>query len=451
MVENKKTIIFVVVAVVLAVIAYLVAPSRITPDVFLDQGEPFFPEFNDPAEAAVLEVIDFDESSGRTEAFKVVNNNGNWTIPSHHNYPADGEERLAKTAAGVIGIVKDDFRTDNISDHEALGVIDPLDETAGLNGRGKRITLKDANNRALADFIIGKEIEGRRGFRFVRVPDQKRVYAVKMDIDISTRFEDWIETDLLKVNTGDIRQVVLNDYSIDERTGRLDQRDKLVLNMKDEQWVARGMKSSQTVDTLKMDTLLKTLDELTIVGVRSKPEGLSANLKQVKGETSITQSDVRSLQSKGFYFSRDGKLLSNEGELQMTSNAGVIYTLRFGEVVYGSGEMVSSGTAESEKDKNAPAENRYLFITADFDETLFPEPKEPGNMDFLGRDDTLLTAEDRENKEKYEAHLDWQHDVEEGRTLSNEMNRRFADWYYVISAESFDKLHLKRNDLLVKK
>jgi len=451
MVETKKTIIYASVAVVLAVIAYFMAPGRITPDVFLDQGEPFFPEFTDPGEAAVLEVIDYDESSGRAEAFKVVNNHGNWTIPSHHDYPADGEERLAKTAAGVIGIVKDDFRTDNISDHEVLGVIDPLDETAGLGGRGKRITLKDASNRTLADFIVGKEIEGRRGFRFVRVPDQKRVYAVKMDIDISTRFEDWIETDLLKVNTGDIRQVALNDYSIDERTGRINQRDKLVLNMKDDRWLAKGMKSSQMVDTLKMDTLLKTLDELTIVGVRPKPEGLSANLKQVKGETSVTQSDVRSLQSKGFYFSRDGKLLSNEGELQMTSNAGVIYTLRFGEVVYGSGEMVTSGTTAADRDKNAPAENRYLFITADFDETLFPEPKEPANIDFLGKDDSLLTAVDRENQTRYETHLDWQQEVEKGKALSDEMNRRFADWYYVISSESFDKLHLKRKDLLVNK
>ena len=82
---------------------------------------------------------------------------------------------------------------------------------------------------------------------------------------------------------------------------------------------------------------------------------------------------------------------------------------------------------------------------------MIPEPKEPANIDFLGKDDSLLTADDRENQARYETHLDWQQEVEKGKILSDEMNRRFADWYYVISSESFDKLHLKRKDLLVNK
>jgi len=31
------------------------------------------------------------------------------------------------------------------------------------------------------------------------------------------------------------------------------------------------------------------------------------------------------------------------------------------------------------------------------------------------------------------------------------LNARFADWYYVISAASFDKVHLRRKDLVRKK
>ena len=42
-----------------------------------------------------------------------------------------------------------------------MGVIDPLDaKVATLQGRGKRITLRDASEKVLADFIIGKEIKG---------------------------------------------------------------------------------------------------------------------------------------------------------------------------------------------------------------------------------------------------------------------------------------------------
>ena len=154
--ELRKTIVFVGAAVVLALIAAFSAPKRITPDAFLDQGEPFFPDFTDPNSARTLEVIDFDEETGTARPFKVSFTDGRWVIPSHHNYPADGEERLAKTAAGVIGIRKDDFRTDNASDHEACQVVDPLDETrASLEGRGKRVTIRGENDVVLADFIVG--------------------------------------------------------------------------------------------------------------------------------------------------------------------------------------------------------------------------------------------------------------------------------------------------------
>ena len=66
-------------------------------------------------------MIEFDEETAAARPFKVTNNNGLWTIPSHHDYVADGEDRLAQTAAGMITITKDDFRSDNVADHELLG------------------------------------------------------------------------------------------------------------------------------------------------------------------------------------------------------------------------------------------------------------------------------------------------------------------------------------------
>lgn len=450
--ENKKTVVFAGVAVALAILALIFAPRRITPDAFLEQGEPFFPEFTDPNEAITLEVIDFDEATGAARPFKVTFENGRWTIPSHHDYLADGKDRLARTAAGVIDIKKDDFRSDNVSDHEACGVIDPIDETAGLTGRGQRVTIKGNNQQVLADFIIGLPVENREGFRFVRVPEQKRVYAARMDIDISTEFKDWIEADLLQVDKNKIDRVELRDYSINERTGSVQQRDDLMLNLKDGEWKANQMKSGQQVDSAKMQTVLATLDELTIVGVRPKPEGLSASLKKSSEGQAISQSGVRSLQSKGFYFTRDGRLLSNEGELQVHTKGGISYTLRFGEVVYGSGLAVTAGVdMDSGEEQSSAAQNRYLFITTDFDETAFPEPKRPAGTDFLKKPDSLWTDEDRDNKALQDTHDRWQRDVENGRHISEQLNARFADWYYVISANSFEKLRLKRQDLVVKK
>lgn len=447
--ENKKTIIFAGVAIGLALLAFIFSPKKITPDAFLDQGEAFFPEFTDPNTATTLEVIEYNENSGSPYAFKVTFANGKWTIPSHHDYPADGKDRLAKTAAGVIDLKKDDYRTNNVSEYETLGVLDPMDEGASLEGRGKRVTIKGEGGVTLADIIIGHEIEGRPNMRYVRLPDEKRVYAARIDIDISTKFEDWIKADLLEVAKADIDKVVINDYSINERTRSVDRKDNIQLTVKDSLWTAKGMGSGKQIDTTVMAELLATLDELTIVGVRPKPEGLSATLKQDKNQSEVSQADKRSLQSKGFFFTGDGQLMSNEGELQVSSKKGVFYTLRFGEVVYGSGLAVTAGTEESKNEGSA--QNRYLFVTTEFNQSQFPEPTKPGNTEFLKKADSLWTESDRTNKSLYDIHSKWEREFNRGKDLALSLNDRFAEWYYVISAESFDKLHRTRKDLIVSK
>ncbi|RME22238.1 MAG: hypothetical protein D6800_11265, partial [Candidatus Zixiibacteriota bacterium] len=117
--ENKRTVVYVATAVVLVLLALLVAPRHMSPEAFSDQGEPFFPNFTDPNSATSLEVIAYNEETGQATPFKVTNNHGIWTIPSEHDYPADGAKRLASTAAGIIQLKRDEFRTDNINDYES--------------------------------------------------------------------------------------------------------------------------------------------------------------------------------------------------------------------------------------------------------------------------------------------------------------------------------------------
>ena len=446
MTETRKTIIFAAAAVVLVLLAMVTAPKRITPNAFVDQGELFFPDFQDPNAARTLEVIDFDEETGAAVPFKVTFDGTYWTIPSHHNHPADARDRLAETAAAVIGIRKDDFRSDNTADHEACGVIDPLDESiTGVSGRGQRVTIKGANDVVLADFIIGDPIADRPGFRFVRVPGQKRVYAVKTDIDISTRFKDWIESDLLLVDKDAVSRIVLKDYSINERTRQLDQRGVLTLNKDGDVWTAPDLKQGQAVDAAKVGQFLTAVDELAIEGVRPKPEGLSVSLTRSMDSLRVSTEDMLSLQSKGFYFTRDGRLVSNEGELQILTKEGVRYTLRFGEVVYGSGLSVTAGGGD---DDTGPGENRYLFITTEFDSTMFPAPPQPENTNFLSRPDSVRTDADRANKALYDAHQTWRAKQSQRRRISEDLNARFANWYYVISSKSFESLRKTRADLI---
>ncbi len=441
--ENKKTLWFLGAAVVLMILAIVVSPGRITPEAFIDQGEPFFPEFSDPNEATTLEVIDYDKETGASIPFKVAFENGKWSIPSHYNYPADGQKQLANTAAAIIEIKKDDYRSSSVAEHEKFKVVDPLDENTALEGRGQRITIRGKGEKLLADLIIGDSVAAKPGFRFVRAPDQSRVYAAKTDLEISTKFADWIESDLLKVTRPNINKVVINDYTINERTISINQRDRLTLDKDNsDKWKADKMKSSQEVDDNKMNQLLTTLVELKIVDVRPKPEGLSASLKGTSAAKTISRDDRFSLQSKGFYFSSDGQLLSNEGEMLIYTEDGVIYTLRFGEVVVGSAGQSEGASA---------TESRYLFITTHFDSVAYREPFKPANYEFDTKPDSLMTSDDIRNKELAQKWEKWKREFDKAQKLTGELNQRFADWYYVISSGSFDNLRLRRNDLVAVK
>ena len=428
MTESKRTMSFVGIAVAVCVVALVSAPRRTAPDAFFDVGDPFFPDFADAEMAATLEVIEWDEQTASAIPFEVTNRGGLWTIPSHHSYPADGEERLATAAANMINVVKDDFRSDNISDHEALGVIDPIDDmSTSLEGRGTRVTFKDPNEAVLADLILGNELLERPGFRFVRVPDQKRVYAARFDGAISTAFEDWIETNLLEVSRSQIDHLVLNEYFVDEGTRQVVRRGEFILDkIAEDNWTANRVTSGQEVNFVQVNLLVGAILDLKIAGVRPKPSGMTGNLRDAAIAGNITQSDIQALVRRGFFPTPDGGLLSNEGEVLVRTTEGVLYTLRFGEVVYGSGEAVAIGNDTSDEEQSETGENRYVFITAEFDQTSLPEPQ----------------ASDTD------AHTSWQRRVQEGQDKAERLAARFAGWYYVIAADSYDRIHKPRDEFL---
>lgn len=448
--QTRKTLIIGGAGLLLLAVAFATAPRPSTPDDFSDRGETFFPDFTDPNAATTLEVVDFSEETAAARPFKVTFHNGRWTIPSHFDYPADGKDRLAKTAAGLIGLKKDDFRSSNLADQEACGVVDPLDEKAStLKGRGKRVTIKNKDGQVLADLIFGKKLDGHPDYRFVRVPGQNRIYVTHTDLDISTKFTDWIEKDLLLVDPDKIRQVTLRDYSIDERRGAIDQHDVLDLTRSGGKWTANRMRANQEVDSAKMGQLTRAVDGLTIVDVRTKPPGLTEDLKRSGGKVPLSRENAVALQNKGYYFTRDGSLVSNEGELEVASAEGVRYLLRFGEIVASSADESSPGgerEAASEKNKS---ENRYLFITTSFDKSLLDkEPPQAKDRGFEKKAKDKWTNQDRENQAIQAKHDDWEKKLEEGRKKAQDLNERFAGWYYVISGDSFDKIHVKRSDLV---
>ena len=416
--ELQRTAIFCVVAAVLVASATVVDPGRVTPEIFNDQGEAFFPDFTNPQAPKMIEVIDYDAATATARPLKVEFKDSKWSIPSHHSYPADAEERLANTAAALIELRKDMIVSDRAEDDAEYDVIDPLDQAASsLAGRGKRVTLRDENGDALADFVVGRKVPGKPGYRYMRVPSQKRIYAVKTDADISAKFEDWIETDLLKLSVGDIRKIDINSYSINERIGRLENMEKVRLTKTKDKWRISGR---GTPNSDKMSDLTGALDNLRIVDVQPKPANLTRDLKTAKGIT-LSMESIASLRQKGFFIVRTGQLFSNEGEIIVETANGLQYTLRFGEIASG-GSSTQVGEAGSEPSEAASKadqqqERRYVFITVNYSEARAKK-----------------YSEDKEPDDK-------------GKDLARELRNRFADWYYVISGADFSKLRPSRRQL----
>ena len=192
------------------------APGTASDNVPAEVGSKLFPKFDSPLAAKSLEIISYDEATATISDFKVAQVNGVWSIPSHSNYPADAREHMAQAATSLWDLEILGISSTSPGDQELYGVIapDPTKLRPGMSGVGRRVTLKDDKDNVLADLVIGNEVKDQPTLRYVRVADRDQICRVAIRTDkLSTKFEDWIEKDLLKLNAFDVRQVELNDYS----------------------------------------------------------------------------------------------------------------------------------------------------------------------------------------------------------------------------------------------
>jgi hypothetical protein len=507
--ELIKTLTFVAVALVLTGAAvYGTREHTVRDKRFDDQGQPFFADFKDPLQCTDLEVVGFDPSTATPGRFRVMWKNNRWVIPSHYDYPADARDRLSKTAAAVMDLTKDTIRSDSVEDQQAMGVIDPLDsKVATLEGRGKRVTLRGASENVLADFIIGNETKGpeRKGEkaeggsqRYVRVPDQKRTYGVVVKAELSTRFADWIETNLLKVDSGRIRKVLFDNYKIQEaRTadGRPtlevvgDQRVTITrkesfgpwsvaIEKRDPnagEWKASPVPAGQEPNEDRLRSLVDALGDLKIAGVRPKPPGLT-DPNDPKLE--LTVPIAASLRNRGFYVTRNGGLFSDQGDVYVSTDEGVVYMLRYGGPFFATGDELSAGTPDTAEKKEEPdkakkkdaekksqgaQENRFLMVTVSFDPSMIPKPGKdekaetrPAEAKDLPDDvfapdpkDPKYIAEQKaaEEKEKRDKE-DYDRKVADGEKKVKDLAARFGPWYYVTPGESSTQINLDANTIL---
>lgn len=399
MTQSQKTMAFVGVAVLAVVLAAEPWRSAAKSGVENLQVVQLFPSFTDPAAAQSLEIMKYDEATAALHPFSIKKVDGQWVIPSHSNYPADAKEHLAAAATTIMGLESLSMPSSSPGEFETFGVVDPDIKSLkpGMVGVGMRVTMRDASDKVLADLIIGKEPKDQPELRYVRRAGYDQVYIVKLKTDkLSTKFEDWIEKDLLKLNAFDIRQLQLNDYSIQESLEQdglsLSQllRSKMKLAYDDEkaQWnlaefvefkkgspVVAKLKDDEELNTEKLNGLKSALDDLQIVDVERKPKGLSRDLRASEAFVKDREA-VASLARRGFFpvpTDNGYEVLSSEGEVLCLMKDGVEYTLRFGNIAAGTGQ---AGDDDGKKDEGKNTRrNRYLFVNCTLHEDMIPQPK----------------------------------------------------------------------------
>ncbi|HLA85071.1 MAG TPA: DUF4340 domain-containing protein [Thermoguttaceae bacterium] len=512
--ENTRTAVFLAVAAAI-VVATFVLPAMVgtrggpgdAESLAKLEGTLLFPEFKDPLSAASLEVVRYNEQTGDRIPFKVAQVGGIWSIPSHENYPADAKDHLAAAAAELVDLKILGTAGNNRADHATYGVVDPTEKdlAPGTPGVGMKVVLADAKDTKLVSMIVGKEDAKTPGLRYVRREGQDAVLVVKLGTEsLSTEFGDWIEKNLLKLTSWDIRDIFIQDYSIDEVQGHVllsdeftlgydgsgDPKWKLVANRrftKDGKWEDVKLGANEQLDAKRLDELQTALDDLKIVDVARKPAGLSADLAADKTFLN-DQEAVGSLMERGFYPAHVGGktgIYSNEGETRIRMKDGVEYVLRFGGIA-GSGRAKKSADGK-EKEGDDDGVNRYLFVMAEFNSEAIPKPKlqplptapkekpaegeaekkeaekkpddakktEPATEDKAATEKDKADAEaalaeerkqiEKENQREQEA---YDEQIVEGKKKVAELNARFADWYYVISEDVYDKIHLGRDELI---
>lgn len=400
--EQHKTLTFVLVAAIAALVAWEPwRPSLSTSNVPEGVGEKLFPEFKDPLAAKSLEVVTFNEEDATLRDFKVAQQNGVWSIPSHSDYPADAADHMAQAATALLDLEKLNLASDKPGDQELYGVITPdvSKLRPGMVGVGTRIIVKGDQDKPLADLVIGKDVKDQPGLRYVRSTDRDQIYVVKVKTDkFSTKFEDWIEKDLLKLQAFDVRDVELNDYSTADNVTvnggiqlQVKKRNRIKLAYDDTKsnWklveisefdekgnpVPSELAEDEELNNEKLNALKTALDDLKIVDVQRKPKGLSQDLK-ASDELVKDNEAALSLVQRGFFpVGADREIYSSEGEATCTTKDGVRYVLRFGRLAGGDEGGGDSKDEGDGKEKSNPALNRYLFVMAQFDESQIAKPQ----------------------------------------------------------------------------
>lgn len=414
-------------------------------------GKPLFASFDDPTLVTQLRIAKWDDAAGKVVEFEVEEDakSGLWRMPTEQNYPADAKTQVRDAATSLVDLQVVGVQSDDPKDHEEYGVVEPTATEAGTGeGVGTLVAMRDKSSGDVASLIVGKQVQDREDLHFVRKPGENRIYVVAIDPKVfATEFEKWIEPDLLQLNTFDVDTIALHDYSLAMQfagTGQIevayDPRSDLTVrwNQDEGQWETvsfvtydekgkpqeTDLSGAEELDAKVLNEMKSSLDDLKIVAVRRKPEGLGADLRAQSAFTEDVE-NVKALVEKGFIpltTPEGAEIKSVNGDLAVELKDGVRYLLRFGSETRVGSQL-----------------GRYLFVSAEFDDSRMEQPELEPLPEVEDPDAPNPEREriQRENEKKLD---EWRKTKRESELKVQDLNARFADWYYVVADDVYKKL-----------
>ncbi len=433
-------------------------------------GEVIGREGVQPEEIADIKVVTWDAATKQNRVFQVHRKGEGWSIPSHFDYPADAEKQVGQ-AAGILGVKRGRFVSADPKDFAELGLIDPSTDAAltapAETEPGRRITIKDGAGATLLDMVVGKSA-GEAG-SFVREAGSNDIYTAKVDaLSLRTSFTDWVKPDLLQVKPEDIRAISVKDYSVDERSQRIENRAELTFTRPTAEavWASPQAPSGKQPKKADVDGLVNALTWLKLAGIRPfDPSWLQTRGFFLVESPELVESPNRMVVSIGG--GRRAALIGNEGETTVATKEGLVYHLFFGEVALGDDEDTSAEAAAKPADKPADKANT-ADVTNPADPAALPDVTNPDQPEadavepakakglnrylvvFVRYDpeaDEVAKAAAKDGAAKPQAGASAEELVKEHRDAVAKANKRFQTFFYVISNDSFAKLRPKADGL----
>ncbi len=149
--EGIKTLVYLGVAGLVAILAIVSRPPVEKFNVGEQAGKFLFEKFDDPAKADSMEIVKYDEALGTLEEFRVARDkaSGAWTLPKYSGYPADAESRLRDAALLLVELPILGIASEVSGDHRMFGVIEPDKEKlkVGDEGVGLLVRFEDAKGK----------------------------------------------------------------------------------------------------------------------------------------------------------------------------------------------------------------------------------------------------------------------------------------------------------------